>query len=578
MKNRLFYWCFHLFASVFSCWLHAQRHDNVWVMGYNTAPNNLNWGILFEFNDSLTIRYRAQYAGFFNANTSISDSLGRLVLMSNGCYVADSAGNVLPGGHGLNPGLLYNIFCPSNQGYTLPQSLLTLPDPVRKGVYHIFHVNYVASGWMRYLHHTLVDMHLNGGQGGVVFKNAVVVEDSLHYGELHAVRHGNGRDWWVVAPTLNKNRYYIVRLDPSGVQVKHQDIGPVVETNYYHRGQAAFSPDGTRYARYNALEDLRLFDFDRCLGELSSPRHILVLEDSLRQPTGGLAWSADGRYLYISDAYMIMQFDMAASDISASRVVVARRQPPVCFLSGALGEMELGPDGVIYCAPLAGQQCMHRIKHPERRGEACEVEHNYYRFQYGYQGLPHFPNFRLGPVDGSACDTLGLDNRPLSHWRYERAGGLRVDFVSVSWYEPEWYSWDFGDPGSGLLNYSDQKYPSHEYPAPGPYQVCLTVGNSYGTDTKCKTVWVLSTSSAGEGLVGELGRLYPNPSSGQLFWSGEAPVRVRLFSAAGQLVLEEATDGGALWVGHLPEGFYVAQVFDARDRTLLAVQKVVLKR
>ncbi len=564
------------------CWIGvavAQRHDNVWVMGYNTAPNNLNWGILFEFNDSLTIRYRAHYADFLNANTSISDSLGHLVLMSNGCYVADSSGNVIPGGHGLNPGWLHNIFCVTNQGYTMPQGIITLPDPGRAYVYHLFHLNNTADGWTRYLHHTVVDMSLNNGKGGVLFKNAVLVEDSLQHGELHAVRHGNGRDWWLVSPTLHKNRYYIVLLDPGGVRVKSQDIGVAVEYTFsYHTGQAAFSPDGTRYARYNALTDLRLFDFDRCAGVLSNPRHILVPEDSLRQQTAGLAWSADGRYLYISDAYMIMQFDMASSDIFGSRVVVARSQPPVCFLSSNLGVMELGPDGVIYCVPLAGQKCMHRIKHPERGGEACEVEHNYLRLQWSYQGLPHFPNFRLGALEGSGCDTLGLHRGPLANFRYERAQGYWVDFVSVSWYNPEWYHWDFGDPGSGLLNYSSEKYPSHEYPGPGPYEVCLTVGNKYGTDTKCKTVWVLPLLSAGEGFVGELGRLYPNPAGGQLYWSGEQMVRVRLFSATGQLLLDRVLDGGTLLVGHLPEGFYVAQVFDAQTHALLSVQKVVLRR
>lgn len=547
-------------------------------MGANTAPNNLTWGILFEFNDSLTIRYRAHHASFFNANTSISDSVGHLVLMSNGCYVADSAGNMLPGGHGLNIGYLFILFCLDNRGYTLPQSLITLPDPRRPGVYHIFHLNYFDDTWVRYLHHTAVDMQLNDGKGGVLFKNAVLAEDSLHFGELHAVRHGNGRDWWLVSPTLNKNRYYIVLLEPGGVRVKSQDIGPIVETNYHYRGQAVFSPDGTRYARYNALEELRLFDFDRCAGVLSNPRHIVIEEDSLRQATGGLAWSADGRYLYLSDAYMIMQLDMESSDILGGRVVVARSEPPVCFLSSHLGVMELGPDGVIYCAPLAGQKCVHRIKHPERGGEACAVEHNSLRLQWSYQGFPHFPNFRLGPLEGSPCDTLGLNRGPLANFRYERAQGYGVDFVSVSWYNPEWYHWDFGDPGSGLLNYSSEKYPSHEYSGPGPYEVCLTVGNKYGTDTKCKRVWVRFTSSTGDAAAGELGRLYPNPTSGALDWSGEQPVRVRLLSAAGQLALEQVLEGSTLSVGHLPEGFYVAQVFDVQTHTLLAVQKVVLKR
>ncbi|MCS7036372.1 MAG: T9SS type A sorting domain-containing protein [Saprospiraceae bacterium] len=72
--------------------------------------------------------------------------------------------------------------------------------------------------------------------------------------------------------------------------------------------------------------------------------------------------------------------------------------------------------------------------------------------------------------------------------------------------------------------------------------------------------------------------LYPNPASEMLYWSGAQSVRVRLFNAMGQLAVEQLLVGNALPIGLLPEGLYVAQVFDAQAHTLLAVQKVVLKR
>jgi hypothetical protein len=72
--------------------------------------------------------------------------------------------------------------------------------------------------------------------------------------------------------------------------------------------------------------------------------------------------------------------------------------------------------------------------------------------------------------------------------------------------------------------------------------------------------------------------LYPNPANGLLYWSGAQPVRIRLFNATGQLAIDQPLVGNALPIGLLPEGLYVAQVFDAQTHTLLAVQKVVLKR
>jgi PKD repeat protein len=44
--------------------------------------------------------------------------------------------------------------------------------------------------------------------------------------------------------------------------------------------------------------------------------------------------------------------------------------------------------------------------------------------------------------------------------------------------------WDFGDN-----SYSTEKYPVHQYPAPGIYYACLTVNDSCGSSTKCDTIY-----------------------------------------------------------------------------------------
>jgi hypothetical protein len=184
--------------------------------------------------------------------------------------------------------------------------------------------------------------------------------------------------------------------------------------------------------------------------------------------------------------------------------------------------------------------------------------------------MPHFPNYRLGPVDGSACDTLGIDNHPLSNWRYDRAGGYGVDFTSVSWYAPTAWTWDFGD-GSG----SAERNPSHFYTAAGPYEVCLTVSNAYGADTKCKTVWVGSSDTGEAPAPGEGLRFYPNPTTGMLTWSGAALSAVRLYNAQGRLALEASVTGGQLDLGHLPDGIYLMQSYGTQGE-VLDVQKVIL--
>lgn len=275
----------------------------------------------------------------------------------------------------------------------------------------------------------------------------------------------------------------------------------------------------------------------------------------------------------------MIQFDTWAADLAASMLIVEEAEPPVCFLSGTIGYMELGPDGMIYSRPLNGQNCMHRIKHPERGGTACEFEQNYYQLEYPYANMPHFPNFRLGPLDGSPCDTLGLDNHPLAGWRYDRTGGLGVDFTSVSWYEPTLWQWDFGDPASGAANNSGERNPAHTFSAPGAYEVCLTVSNAYGSDTKCKTVWVLATSLTSQPPLQKRGGviLWPNPTTGLVFFStieGEAMAEV--YNQLGQLQLRQNLTDARLDLGLLPNGVYVVRLI--REGQAPVTRSVVLNK
>ncbi|MCC7507268.1 MAG: PKD domain-containing protein [Saprospiraceae bacterium] len=343
-------------------------------------------------------------------------------------------------------------------------------------------------------------------------------------------------------------------------------------------GEIVFSPDGSSLARFDAKDDLFLFDFDRCTGMLSNPLHIPITDDSDNENYAGLAFSADGRYLYAAEVKRLLQFDMQAADIAASQTLVAERiLNPDCALGQGIVFLELAPDGRIYCRPPNGQRCMHRLAQPELPGPAAQLEQYYYRFDFAYKNLPHFPNFRLGPLDGSPCDTLGLDNHPLANWRYDRTGGLGVDFTSVSWYEPTLWQWDFGDPPSGAANNSAERNPQHTFSAPGAYEVCLTVSNAYGSDTKCKTVWVLATG-AGEPKEGvEAARVYPNPTTGLVFFTNvEAGAIAEVYNQLGQLQLRQNLTDARLDLGLLPNGVYVVRLI--REGQAPVTRSVVLNK
>ena len=548
---------------------YAQKEDNVWIFGYdsNTYPEYPGTDrITFDFMDSLVISYSHGGMKQMESNTSICDSTGKLLLLSNGCFIETGDGVTVENSDSLNPGWVYDNFCtgPYGYGYNSNSTMLLLQAPGFPSNYCLFHIQtYISfqplAGYYNNLLYTKIDMEANNGNGKVMFKNQPLISDTIHSDALAAVRHANGRDWWVVVAKQSSNKYYLILLSPQGITIKTQNIGKPAWSGA--GGETVFSPDGTKMARFNTRDDLRIFDFDRCTGELSNPVHIGFVDGEENKLTAGLAWSADGHYLYAAEISRVLQFDAWAADILASRITIAVREfSSDCQLGSSLGYLELGPDGRIYCRPESGQDCMHRIGKPEKSGAASEFVHFYHHFDFSYKGLPHFPNFRLGPVDGSVCDTLGLNNHPLAGWRYDHTSGTGVDFTSVSWYDPELWYWDFDDPVSGILNSSTARNPAHEFSAPGAYEVCLTVSNQYGSDTKCRTVWV-STSSSNELQGGGDLKIYPNPTTGIIYFSDPAVTLVRVFDNIGRLQLQQEVAEDRLDLSHLQPSIYRLQVF-----------------
>ena len=573
MKKR--YWFFIGFLS--GCYaLFAQKHDHIWVLGYRYGSNTLSNGIYLTFEDSMQIAYRPKPMPLGRPNATICDSSGRLLLLSNGCYIETAEGQKIAGSDTLNPGIGNNLFCPNNRGgYNIANSMVLLPDPGRSRRYHFFHLPDVDLGTYATLYrvlHTVVEQQADSSWK-LLYKSVGVVKDTMSHDGLHAVKHANGRDWWVVAPKRNSNTYYFLLLSPQGIRVHQQTIGQYPDRGDF--GNMCFSPDGRRMARYGVRDDLILFDFDRCTGTLSRPLYLPIANDSDQEYPSGLAFSADSRFLYLGALWEAYQLDMQAGDIAGSLRTIGRWDPAArCPFLVAYAQMELGPDGRIYSRSADGQSCMHRIKNPEKAGTDSGVQYRHYELDYSFVDFAHFPNFRLGPIDGSACDTLGLDNHPLAGWRWEEQG-LSAAFTSVSWYDPERWQWTFGD-GTG----STVRHPAHVYARAGEYEVCLVVSNVYGSDTLCRVVRVgtVSTDTEPGWTDVEPGRLHPNPTAGTLQWLGSGvPATARVFDGLGRSSGIFEFQSERLELGHLPAGLYSVQVFDAAGG-LLVTQKVILQR
>jgi hypothetical protein len=510
-----------IFANFLS--LQAQKHDNIWILN-----NNLNLGLFptysLNFNiDSFYFDSTISALSFDRSAAFYSDSTGNLLFQTSGCYIADAQGDTLINGDeiGLNS-LQYDTWCPYGT-YSSWQYGFFLPYPSVTDQF--FFIYKESNGFSTGLRSAVIRKIASSNKYEVIDKNTIIIKDSILIGGFMANKHANGRDWWLVAMPELTNKMHKWLFDPSGLHyLGYQQMG--VPLSKERHNEMVFSPDGSLLAQANPADDLRLWDFDRCTGNLSNPRHYphsdtADIENYML--AGGLAISQDGSKLYRGSREQIYQYDLRAGDIGASRFLLAEYAGETTngrrdFVGGI---MELGPDGRIYIMPENGTAYrMHVIEHPERLRSECTFAYRKYKFG-GYAAMPMFPNYRLGPIDGSSCDTLGMNNYPLAGFRYDRLAGLLVDFTSVSWYEPNIWQWNFGDPASGATNTSSEMYPDHVFSGPGLYTVCLTVSNQYGSDTLCKQVYIDESVDVNEPQLTETEQgvlVYPNPANTWVEW------------------------------------------------------------
>lgn len=406
-------------------------------------------------------------------------------------------------------------------------------------------------------------MSENTSLGKVVFKDSLLIEDTLAVGKINAVKHANGRDWWVLVNEKNANRYHRILVDVNGIHYAgNQAVGlPVVDGV----GQTAFSPNGENYVIYNTVSNtqgayINLYNFDRCTGMFFNHRQFHFSDNG----GGGGAFSPNSRYLYINYFTKAFQYDLEAPDVWASRVQVAEydgflNPSPTTFYL-----MQLAPDGKIYSSSTNSVSSLHIINSPDEPGLACQYQ------QHGIElpnrnaySMPTFPNYRLGPLDGSACDTLGLDNLPVSWWRSEQdtLDPMQVYFHDLSYYEPTEWHWSFGDPASGVNNSSLERHPQHIFSAPGTYEVCLMVGNVNARDTLCRMLTFGSSLAENPDLDTRI-QVAPNPFDSRLSVAVSSTLAqagvIRLFDQTGRLVMQERLSFGIteLNTGHLPPGMY----------------------
>jgi hypothetical protein len=542
----------------------GQKHDFNWVLGISPWK-----GDLLSFHDyELDISVVDKTTPFYYTIVAMSSQTGEFIFSYNGLNVQDKALDTMQNSEGFELGILPNLY--STTGAPFTQGSIALPSQKDTNQFLLFYWDFDTYIYAPdspnvapfHLYMAKIDQTGNNGLGSVIEKNRLLISDTLANAGIVATKHANGRDWWIVVPEIVSNRYHTSLIsNDSMVQSFSQSIGVLWPPFIDISSQSVFISDGSKYLRFSDEVGLQIFDFDRCSGIFSNPE--LVNFDFDGGYFGGLSASRDCRFVYVSDRLNLYQYDLQNADIESTKTFIATydgfMNPGRCLFSNP----QLAPDGKIYLNNnfFQGGVCknLHVINHPERQGHSCDfVQHGIDLNTVTLSGLPNNPNYRLGPIDGSPCDTLGIDNIPLAAFRYDRDSSdyLRIEFTELADYEPETWYWEFGDGDT-----SWQRYPVHEYDTAGTYQACMTVTNQNGSDTYCKTIQ-LGVSGTSSGVKTNEKLIYYAFEAQRLILKNDAIEQLTLFDAAVRVVQQHSKPKDWVDVSALKNGFYFWQATD----------------
>lgn len=398
----------------------SQKEDYNWVLGNIISKDSLLQTAIMNFNHKpVSIEYINKSLGIDFISSTLSDSSGNLTCFSNGSKIFNCKLEVIP-----NADKIFSSDISLPFGVDI-QSMIIIPLSNKNYLFFggdfVFH--YLKNGFVTgclspmFYYEIVFEDHCDKG---VVRKQRVLVErDTAHKNGITAVRHANGRDWWIITHKPESNVFKSLLVQNGHVSVyRVQAIGEPLPYGWDH---AVFSPDGRWYARYSwwgktgpngfGYSDLYLYNFDRCTGELSNFRKHRLKDDG----PGGVAISPNSRYLYVSNWDTIFQYDLHAPDIFSTETVVAgydafrdERGWRVRFFTP-----QLAPDGRIYiCVPNVSSRYLHYIEFPDSAGFACKVvQHGIKLPIYNSNTLPNLPYFRLYEEKGSPCDTIWKGKR-----------------------------------------------------------------------------------------------------------------------------------------------------------------------
>jgi hypothetical protein len=423
--------------------LSAQREAYSWIYGNCDSEENNCQGVygtaIIKFNDDSieSIRRVGFPVPFDFLSSCISDREGNFLMANSNHTIYDSLGNVLLD-------LETNDYINLQLGYQRHSAMFFKLNEETNDYYFVnFKVAWLDSTENPLLHHRIARIYCSKIRVDEDGYNVIKVDtlprnDTILGSGIQACRHANGRDWWIFSSTWNQRQYLRGLLTPYGLNFEVYD-GPGPNA-FQNSGQNHFSADGTKLFHYitTSFRKMQIYDFDRCTGELSNFREIDFSSFIPFPPYDFTPYvlSPDASKIYMGRSNLSQtNYETIQIDVETGQLTVVADSVFVPLLTPNLKWVVSGYQDVFFTYI----DDLSVITQPNNSG--LNVDRSYINNCFEVNGAIEEPieyaNHLLGPIDGSSCDTLGLDDetsiKKVEHFSFNvfpNPGNEEIHFIT----------------------------------------------------------------------------------------------------------------------------------------------------
>ena len=282
-----FFWVVALFIF-FNTTIHAQGRNTNWCFGDSAGINFSNLSNPVNFKSACKTR---------GESATISDSSGNLLFYAGGIRIPltgamktlkifDNDNQIMNNGDSLF-------------GDTWYETEVIVPFPDHDSLYYVFAIEEDIDG----LYYNLVNKKSASDSGIVVQKNILLLKADMGL-TIQAVKHGNGRDWWLVSSLagIPSDTFYVWNISPSGITGPQKISINTFNTYGSSARKISFNSDGSKFIEISYDGLIQEHYFNRCTGNITLNRLIRAPNS----PLGNwfpwftsVAYSPNDRFVYI---------------------------------------------------------------------------------------------------------------------------------------------------------------------------------------------------------------------------------------------------------------------------------------